>query len=213
MIPEKKMLFWLSKVNNGLAWKNRRHFATPPTATSRNGVRPKRRNSILIARHYQDLGTDSDWSCRVLNLLQPIRSTTQIWVVRRHQYGISALVSQTSFRGKTVGGVAKCLFLFRRMMDLLKVWKISLKPKKSLSFVGLIILAMQHIMNKYISRDSVKYRTLRWACNLLLILYFCCFGGFCPMFSGRQVLYSHIFGPLKRFKDLNSRSSPHACHS
>ena len=26
----------------------------------------------------------------------------------RHQYGISALVSQTSFRGKTIGGVAKC---------------------------------------------------------------------------------------------------------
>ena len=25
--------------------------------------------------------------------------TTQIWVVTRHQYGISALVSQTSFRG------------------------------------------------------------------------------------------------------------------
>ena len=51
------------------------------------------------------------------------------------------------------------------------------ETKKSLSFVGLIILAMQHIMNKYISRDSVKYRTLRWACNLLLILYFCCFSG------------------------------------
>ena len=27
------------------------------------------------------------------NLLQPIGSTTQIWVVTRHQYGISALVS------------------------------------------------------------------------------------------------------------------------
>ena len=26
----------------------------------------------------------------------------------RHQYGISALVSQTSFRGETVGGIAKC---------------------------------------------------------------------------------------------------------
>ena len=39
---------------------------------------------------------------------QPIRSTTQIWVVTRHQYGISALVSQTSFRGKTSGGVPKC---------------------------------------------------------------------------------------------------------
>ena len=31
-----------------------------------------------------------------------------MWLVTRHQYGISALVSQTSFRGETSGGVAKC---------------------------------------------------------------------------------------------------------
>ena len=37
----------------------------------------------------------------------PIRGTNQIWLVTRHQYGISALVSQTSFRGET-RGVAKC---------------------------------------------------------------------------------------------------------
>ena len=39
--------------------------------------------------------------------IQP-ESTTQIWVVTRDQYGISALVSKTSFRGETSGGVAKC---------------------------------------------------------------------------------------------------------
>ena len=39
------------------------------------------------------------------NLLQPIRSTTQIRVVTRHQYGISAVISQTSFPGGTSGGV------------------------------------------------------------------------------------------------------------
>ena len=39
---------------------------------------------------------------------QPIRSTTPIWVVTRHQYGISVLVSQMSFRGETSGGEAKC---------------------------------------------------------------------------------------------------------
>ena len=37
----------------------------------------------------------------------PIRSTTQIWVVWRHQYGISALVPQTSFRRETSCGVRK----------------------------------------------------------------------------------------------------------
>ena len=46
------------------------------------------------------------------NLLQPIRSTTQIWVVKRHQYGISALVSQTSFRWQTSGSVAKMSAVF-----------------------------------------------------------------------------------------------------
>ena len=42
------------------------------------------------------------------NLIQPIRNTTQIWLVMRHQYGISALVSQTSYGGETSGSVAKC---------------------------------------------------------------------------------------------------------
>ena len=32
-------------------------------------------------------------------------------VVTRHQYGISALVSQTSFDGETSGSVAKCRLL------------------------------------------------------------------------------------------------------
>ena len=61
-----------------------------------------------MTRHYPDLGSASDWSCSVGNLIQPIRSTTLIWVVTRHQYGISALVSQTSFGGETGGSVAKC---------------------------------------------------------------------------------------------------------
>ena len=63
---------------------------------------------ILMTRHYPDLGSPSDWSCRVGNLIQPIRSTTQLWEVTRHQCGISALVSQTSFGGETSGSVAKC---------------------------------------------------------------------------------------------------------
>ena len=41
-------------------------------------------------------------------LLQPIKSTTQIWVVTRHRHGISAHDSQERFRGETSGGVAKC---------------------------------------------------------------------------------------------------------
>ena len=43
----------------------------------------------------------------------------QIWVVTRHQYGISALVSQTSFGGETSGSVAKCRMFSQAILDLL----------------------------------------------------------------------------------------------
>ena len=57
---------------------------------------------------HTDLGNASDWSCRVGNLILPIRSTMQIWVVTRHQNGISALDPQTSFRVESNGSAAKC---------------------------------------------------------------------------------------------------------
>ena len=43
---------------------------------------------------------------------QPIRGTTQIWVVMRHQYGISALVPRKWSLGETSGGVATCRLFF-----------------------------------------------------------------------------------------------------
>ena len=71
-------------------------------------LRNERGNSVLVTRHYPDLGSASDWSCREGNLFLPIRSTTQFWLVARHQYGISAVVLKTS----TSGGVAKCVGCF-----------------------------------------------------------------------------------------------------
>ena len=98
----------------GVAWENSRHLATLPLVhPAKWRLRNERRNSILMTRHYPDLGSASDWSCRMGNLIQPIRSSTQIWVVTRHQYGNSALLSQTSFDGETSGSVAKC-WLFSR---------------------------------------------------------------------------------------------------
>ena len=61
----------------------------------------KRALSILMTCYYPDLGSAPDWSNQISLEALPIRSTTQIWVKTRHQYGISALISQTSFRGKT----------------------------------------------------------------------------------------------------------------
>ena len=75
-------------------------------------LRNERRNSILMARHYPDLGRASDWLKQISHAARPIRSTTQIWIVTRHQYGISALISQTSFGGETSDGVVKCGLLF-----------------------------------------------------------------------------------------------------
>ena len=45
----------------------------------------------------------SDWLKQIAHAARPIRSRTQFW----DQYGISALVSQTSFCWETSGGVAK----------------------------------------------------------------------------------------------------------
>ena len=63
--------------------------------------------------HYPDLGNASDWLKQISLTTRPIRSTAHIWVVTRHQYGISAVVAQTSFRGKTSGGVVQCRLFSR----------------------------------------------------------------------------------------------------
>ena len=50
-----------------------------------------------------------DYSCHLKSrsmVAWPVRSTTQMWVVTGHQYGISALVSQMSFHGETRSGIA-----------------------------------------------------------------------------------------------------------
>ena len=62
---------------------------------------------ILMTRHYPDRGIASDGLNQISHAARSIRSTTQIWVVTRHQYGISVLVSQTSLGGETCGSVAK----------------------------------------------------------------------------------------------------------
>ena len=107
----------LSCVRVYLALENSRHFTTPQLVsrkmTSLTGLRNERRNSILMTRHYPDLGSASDWMKQISHAVRPIRGTTQIWVDTSHQYGISALVSQTSFRGETCGRVMKCRLFYQ----------------------------------------------------------------------------------------------------
>ena len=55
---------------------------------------------MLMTRHYPDLGSASDWLNQVSYAARLIRSTTQIWVVTRHQYGIfCARFSDVIWRG------------------------------------------------------------------------------------------------------------------
>ena len=70
----------------------------------RNGCR----NSILMTCLYPDLGSASYWLKQNSSRCTTNHSTNQIWVVTSHQYGISAAVSQPSFRGETSGSVANC---------------------------------------------------------------------------------------------------------
>ena len=45
-----------------------------------------------------------------------------IWVVTRHQYGISLLVSQMSFRGETSDDVAKCRLFCQGTIDQIAIF-------------------------------------------------------------------------------------------
>ena len=89
-----------------VALENCRHFATPATVAQRNDVWETSGGEIPYWWSFRS--TQCLWLVEAN--FQPIRSTTQIGLVTRHQYGISPLlVSQMSFRWETVGGVrAKC---------------------------------------------------------------------------------------------------------
>ena len=93
-------------------------------ALAKRRLSNERRNSILMTCHYPDLGSASDWLNENSLVVQPIRSATKIWVVTRHQYGISALVTQTSFCEGSSGDLAK-----RRLFSQSRHWWVNWKAK------------------------------------------------------------------------------------
>ena len=112
-----------------VARENSRYFATPWLVSPPNHISgTNTRNSILMTCHYSDLGSASDWSFCEGNLLQPIRSTTQVWVMTRHQYGISAGVPRTLFLGDLVASRNVGCFL---RLSKWTPWATSLRPSKS----------------------------------------------------------------------------------
>jgi len=76
------------------------------------GLRKQRKSRevatrALAKRRLSNERSASDWLKHAGISFQPIRSTTLIWVVTRHQYGISALFTQTSFCEGSSGDLAK----------------------------------------------------------------------------------------------------------
>ena len=107
-----KIILFFSKITSKINKKEGNNWAVTPlillSVSFHWSLRNERRISIRMTRHCPELGGTSDWLNQISHAAQPIRRTTQIWVVTRHHNGISALVSQTSFGGETSGSVAKC---------------------------------------------------------------------------------------------------------
>ena len=112
--------------------------------------------------HYPVLGSASDWSCRLGNLTQPIRSTTQIRVVTRHRYGISTLVSQTSFGGESSDSVANVgWFLRPTSTNNSRDVHIIQQLKHSIGKVRLFLSQLAHV--KFENSKTLALKTVKWA--------------------------------------------------
>ena len=85
-----------------MAWEMSRRFSSPSLVSQRNDVeqRLQKFHTDDLSNHYPDLGI-CYWSRSLAR--RPFRRTTQIWVVTRHQYRISAVAAQIPFRGKIIG--------------------------------------------------------------------------------------------------------------
>ena len=88
-------------------------------------------------------------------LLQPITSTAQIWVVTRHQCGISALLSYLSLAGKPVV-VSRNVGCFLRQETWLSKWRYKI-PGFLVQFniTGVVILKV--ILQQLILRGELKH--------------------------------------------------------
>ena len=90
-----------------VGWENRWHFAIPPTISLLNNVWETRGEIPYWWRVTTQIWALLLIGCATCEICFNQSGALPHWVVT-HQYGISVLVSQTSFHGETVGGVAKC---------------------------------------------------------------------------------------------------------
>ena len=105
---------------------------------------PEKTADISRRHHWSPREMESEKRAQISTRGTSINQThypCQIWVVTRHQYGISVLVSQTSFRGETSCGVAKCR-LFSQAKIKTESKKKELKGKTETSFLGRVSAAL-----------------------------------------------------------------------
>ena len=80
--------------------------------------------------HNSDLGSASNWLNQISYAARPIRSTPQIWLVKGHQYGMSALVPQTPFGGKPVLEMSAVFSGYKFPWEIAQLSSKSIRTKK-----------------------------------------------------------------------------------
>ena len=94
-LEEGPLSAWTEKT----AYISQRHHWFPREMTFEQRLQ----NSIQMTRHYPHVGGAFDWLKQIFNQSDSLPRSGS-----RHQYGISAFVSQTPFCGENNCGVAKC---------------------------------------------------------------------------------------------------------
>ena len=105
------------------------------------------------------------WCCEE-NFLQPIWSTTPIWLLSGYQYGILVLVLPTSYHRETSNGLAQC-WLFSQVNNHMKKafaffrWSVSFCINSSVNAHRLsILLSWQQKQCKSVTKNCIAW--LAW---------------------------------------------------
>ena len=121
-----------------------------------------------MTRYYLDLDSAPDWLKQISLAVRPIK----IWVVTRHQYGIFALILQTSFRGENSRDVAKCRVLSQAIVVTLLIvfaarrkGQYQLKPQPSSGVPYLWYCHLQTIC------QTIPHLSMSWILNVTLLIH------------------------------------------
>ena len=147
-------------------------------------LKNERRSSILMTRHYPDLDSASDWLNQISHAARPFSSSIQIWVVTRHQYGISTLVFRTSFGGRKLVLALPNVGCFLRLLTP-AIWVFG-------SEINIIIT--NTVMQLYVAGSIFQYIVTVAYCYCSC----CCCYYFCSFFF--KYLYSFVTIMFKMFQ-------------